>query len=440
MTNPSIRNNGSSSTPFNQNKMTLPGRLNLLAGLGLFLAGYLYGTVQNDASDIDYSSQHQRQLTASPKFLAKQFSTTRTVHVGSMCRCGSNALPVRAPLSEIGVDTTIVQPPSKATGQFHSKRFIMHPPSVEGDEAGCTCIQDHEYAETTNDMFLKRLDRRCPNPLYEPKYDYNVMPDLGVEEKLPIFVGVLSYKSPLSLNGTLHNWRKNGLFPRINAQENVFVQLNKRSEADDDVMDSFQEQLESDGQPPLTVMGSPEENLHPGLAISKFCRAAEAHPNSHPNGENLLLFLEKDWNLYKMNGVDKADRLEEYFRSINALQQRGVPFVRLAPHSKETDQTKMWKCPSEGVHWMCTTAHQHRWSNQPSVISCSWFLRYLEPFALLEDPIMSGCRAGFQENHYCDWEEALQDGRVAWTESQWVVATFERPPIPRMFIHKEVDQ
>ena len=51
-----------------------------------------------------------------------------------------------------------------------------------------------------------------------------------------------------------------------------------------------------------------------------------------------------------------------------------------------------------------------------------WCLRYLEPFALLDDPIMWGCRPGMRETGYCDWEQALGNGRVAWTISQWVMA------------------
>eukprot|EP00581_Thalassiosira_minuscula_P028330 CAMPEP_0183757118 /NCGR_PEP_ID=MMETSP0739-20130205/5515_1 /TAXON_ID=385413 /ORGANISM="Thalassiosira miniscula, Strain CCMP1093" /LENGTH=78 /DNA_ID=CAMNT_0025994471 /DNA_START=141 /DNA_END=375 /DNA_ORIENTATION=+ len=46
-------------------------------------------------------------------------------------------------------------------------------------------------------------------------------------------------------------------------------------------------------------------------------------------------------------------------------------------------------------------------------------LRYLEPFALIDDPIMYGCWKGMQQKQYCDWEEALKDGRIAWSNSQW---------------------
>ena len=80
---------------------------------------------------------------------------------------------------------------------------------------------------------------------------------------------------------------------------------------------------------------------------------------------------------------------------------------------------------------------------QPAVLKvrCDWFLRYLEPYALLalEDPIYTGCRPSFQESGYSDWEECLQDGRIAWTESQWILANLEGPFVGS-FQHREIDQ
>ena len=162
---------------------------------------------------------------------------------------------------------------------------------------------------------------------------------------------------------------------------------------------------------------------------------AEQHPSSHPNGENLLLFLEKDWIIASGPRDKKKDRLESIFRSAIALSQRGVPHIGLRGYVGDTDESKAWNCAAEGIPWECTTAHQHRWTNWPALIDCSWFLRYLEPFALmsLTDPIMS-CGGS-----YCDWEKATQDGRVAWTNSQWVIAHITRHE-GHLFDHKEVDK
>lgn len=361
---------------------------------------------------------------------------TREVHVGSMCRCPSGALPVPGSRSAIGRDTHIVQLPSKATGIHHSKHFFMH----GAEDEGCTCIENSEYAEPTSDGALKYInmkfyEKRCPNLAHPSNYAWNEMPDFGVEDALPLFVAVLSYESPLSLNAGLNNWLSHDLFRRINAQ-NVMVQLNHRSQKDDEVLEKFQETLLRKQQSPLTIIGSAEDNLNPGLVISNMCREAEAHPASHPNGENMLLFLEKDWHI---SDDFPVEQISELFSSANVLSQRGVPYLRLSKLVSEVD--KAWDCPSQGVPWICTNAHNHRYTNLPSLISCKWFLRYLEPFALMsDDPIMTGCGRGFQGTGYCDWEEAMQDGRIAWTNSQWVVAHLHPSQERDLFTHVEVDK
>ena len=131
----------------------------------------------------------------------------RDVHVGTMCRCPSNSMPIPGQMSENGIDTNIHQPPSLATGNQYN-HYIMHPPSTEVN--GCTCIQDSIYAEPSTDEYLKQISQdfyneRCPvnEQAYVSNYNWNTMPDFGVEESLPVFLGVLSYESPLSLNGTV---------------------------------------------------------------------------------------------------------------------------------------------------------------------------------------------------------------------------------------------
>jgi hypothetical protein len=264
------------------------------------------------------------------------------------------------------------------------------------------------------------------------------MPDFGVEDK-PIFAGILSYKSPLSLNNSLHNWLDHDLFHRIAAQD-VFVQVNHRSERDDEIIDAFQ-QNKLNNRHPLTITGSSEENLHPGMAISKFCRMAEQHPSSHPNGENLLLFLEKDWIIPDTARKADHDGLQQIFRSAIALSQRGVPYISLRYVNFDSDASKSWSCPAQGIPWFCKTAHQHRWTNLPVLLDCSWFLRYLEPFALMSiyDPIMWCGRHDGHGKGYCDWEKAMQDGRIAWTNSQWVIAHLGNGG-GQLFTHKEIEK
>lgn len=365
--------------------------------------------------------------------------SARTVIVGSMCRCSSGNMVIQYNHSQRFDDTSVIQEASYATGDSKKHFFVR--------KSSCECRQGK--GEKTNDMYFKMIEQRarggdqkpeskynnyCPNP-HHSNMDWTTMPDFGVEEKLPLFLGVLSYKSPLSLNGSLRNWRSHGLRRLGFAKQ--FIQLNSRSKQDEEVIARHQEFFN------FTVTGTPQENLHPGLAISRFCREAAKMPNSHPNGENLLLFLEKDWHLKKA----RKD-LNDIFRSVNSLVQRGVPYVRLT--KSLTEHEKNWQCNAESVSWTCQPAHQHRFTNMPFVIRCDWFLRYMEPFALVEDSIMYGCRRvrktprvncdkrktqrvhsnftistiqGFQNRQYFDWEEAIQDGRVEWINSQWVVAS-----------------
>ncbi len=58
----------------------------------------------------------------------------------------------------------------------------------------------------------------------------------------------------------------------------------------------------------------------------------------------------------------------------------------------------------------------------------------------LTDPIMwCGSSIAHRTSGYCDWEEVMQDGRVAWTNSQWVMAQFGKRGDP-LFVHMEVDK
>ena len=146
-------------------------------------------------------------------------------------------------------------------------------------------------------------------------------------------------------------------------------------------MDDIQKKYEVMDRPPVTTTGSESENLNPGLAVLRKCADwPKEHPDSHPNGENLLMFLEKDWTLYP---AWRELDIEGLFRGANALTQRGVSYIRLMRKLTELDNSKTWMCPSNGVPFRCTTSHQHRWSNQPFIVKCDWFLRYLDISSLV---------------------------------------------------------
>ncbi len=316
----------------------------------VFLLGVMYGSHSSSSGVNSTISSSLMKITSKP----------RDVHVGSMCRCGSSKVPIPTVNRELlsiyqqvpkngahlnGQDTTVIQPPSKATGN-EAKHFFHHP--VEG----CRCFggDPRIQPETTADEFMSGLSRdyflrpanQCVEAEAASKFNWHQMPDFGVQD-LPIFAGVLSFKSPLSLNNTLHSWLKHDLFHRIGAQD-VMIQLNQRSPEDDEIVHDFQQKLNN--RHPMTILGSEEENIHPGLAISNFCRRAEQHPSSHPNGENLVLFLEKDWIIPDTSG--RLHQIDDIFRSAIALSQRGVPYVSLRSNKV---RSKMWNCPAEGVGW-----------------------------------------------------------------------------------------
>ena len=259
----------------------------------VFLLGVLCGS---------NSSKWNMIYTVFPFNVASINSAPRHVHVGSMCRCGSNRVPMPDVNRELisiyqqvpkqsgngGQDTLLIQSPSKATGS-EPKHFYHHP--VEG----CKCFPGDAriQPEPTSDRFMSQMSRdyflRPTNLCHESEaasqFNWDQMPDFGVED-LPLFVGVLSYNSHLTLNNTLHNWLKHDFLRRIAAQD-VFVQLNHRSREDDDILYEYEKKMKN--RHPMTILGSADDNLHPGLAITNFCRRAEEHPSSHPNGENRKL-------------------------------------------------------------------------------------------------------------------------------------------------------
>jgi len=414
--------------------------------------------------------------TAQQSDMNGQSEEANIAHVTSMCRCPSGQAPFPfyrdiagnaghggLKFDGPGYDTGLIQPRSLATGP--PRAFVHHHLSA------CTCAKDENIAGHTQDQFLKNISphnfrSRCPHLDPDVMDRWKQMPDWGVQD-LPIFVGIQSFETPLSLDASLSNSLEHNFFARIKAK-GVFVQLNHRSDMDDEVVAKHQLVATQQGTP-LTVTGSAEENLNPGLAISKMCRMAEQHPDGHPNGENVLMFLEKDWQLrvwhlveeelgihgrhynpsregqdFYMQGQSEKNKytysLEDFFQSAVALLQRGVDIVRLKNRFRGPDGAAAWPCQAQGMRWTCITSHQMRWANQPVMFRCDWFLRYLEPFAIqsLTDPILTGCRRGFPETGYCDWEEAMQDGRIAWTNSNWVIAS-KSADVPLDWSHREVD-
>jgi hypothetical protein len=381
--------------------------------------------LERDIAELQHSKTITTTTTTNTAATTVTSSKTRNVTVGTMCRCDTGYRPVVFDPSPNVTLVMVVQDGSIATGAAKKRFFTRH--------SKCECRENE--GEPTLDYYLMNVTTQfeCVDQVSNSTMTWDSMPELSVEERLPLFLGVLSYKSPRSLNAALTNWNQVGLPSHVTG---AYVQLNARSDYDDRVI------AQHDLNFNFTVMGGPHENLHPGLAVARFCRAAEESPDGHPNGENLLLFLEKDWQFSPYGQRQLQQR--QLLASANILAQRGVPYLRLG--TRVSDPTHSWKCDAGGVQWECMTAHQQRFTNHPSIVRCDWFLRYMEPYALVQDPIMTSCNEERKRLNYIDWEEALQDGRVAWTNSQWVVANNLMECGPNnsghcyLFDHVEVDQ
>ena len=324
--------------------------------------------VSSPAPRLKRGCDDQQQGSAEPS------SAEMKIIVQPMCRCNSGSMPVTSLTDSVpGVLATgISQEQSVSLGGVKRLFFLRN-------NTRCHCRPG--LGAVTQDMYLSRVEASYCSPApADSTMRWSSLPDFGVQQKLPLFLGVLSYKSPKSLHAAFSNWQQQGLHSVGLA--GTFVQLNARSAEDETVLTNFNTSFN------ITISGNSSENLHPGLAISRFCRAAEQAPTGHPGGENLLLFLEKDWQL-RLREHRESENLESIFHSVNTLVQRGVPYVRL---TEKLPKVESWQCDAEGSSWDCTVAHQQRYTNLPSVIRCDWFLRYLEPFALIHDSIMFGCR------------------------------------------------
>jgi len=188
-------------------------------------------------------------------------TSVKNITVPSMCRCPTKKVGIKdGGKTDRIFPTSVIQSPS--IGNPFKRKFWMRP-------SECHCVDNAEV--TTDDYFLSKMSENweCKPNLPDSKFSWDAMPDLGIDENIHLFLGVLSYMSPSSLNATLQNW-KQYLFPST-ALEEIYIQLNKRSPMDDEVMNQNIHEIPFN----VTIMGTSDENLHPGRAISRFCRAAE---------------------------------------------------------------------------------------------------------------------------------------------------------------------
>lgn len=256
------------------------------------------------------------------------------------------------------------------------------------------------------------------------------LPDFGYDSQVPFFVGALSYKTPKSLKAGLNNWNSTIFAWSMRSKfKGFFVHLNDRSREDDMVVAPFATHFNRTGLPTI-MTGRPGLNWNVGKVIAHQCRLAEESEASHPNGENVMLWLEKDW---QVNASYGPDFWNELVMSANEVLQRGVVKLNMRP---DGSPPFTWPCRGENYTWTCAPGWTHHNMNSPMFIRCDWFLRYYEAFALFDQSVMNAWGRTGKNRTYYDWEEAQQDGRVEWINSHWILGASQHGDL---FSHVEID-
>ena len=205
-------------------------------------------------------------------------SAEMTMIVQPMRRCNSGSMPVTSRTDSVtGVLATgISQEQSVSLGGM-KRLFLLR------NNTRCECRPG--LGAVTRDMFLRRVETSYCSPApTDSTMRWFSLPDFGVHQKLPLFLGVLSYKSPKSLYAAFHNWQQQGLHNVGLA--GTYVQLNARSAEDEAVLTKFKTSFN------ITVSGNSSENLHAGLAIARFCRS-RAVIDQPPRGRKLAVISGK---------------------------------------------------------------------------------------------------------------------------------------------------
>ena len=237
--------------------------------------------------------------------------------------------------------------------------------------------------------------------------------------------------SPLSLGAGLQNWKETFFSPQVASQfKGFYVHLNNRSRADDAVVEPFARHLRDMGLPIAITGGVSNDNV--GKVIADQCRLAEQSEHSHPRGENVLLWLEKDWH-WNVGGHG-LDVLNDKIDSAREVLQRGVVKLNMRPAGRP-DIT--WPCQGQNVTWRCSPGFVFHNMNSPMQIRCDWHLRYFEPYALFNEAVMMAHGRTGKKRKYFDWEEAMADGRVEWVNSNWILGASQEGDL---FRHVELNE
>ena len=346
----------------------------------------------------------------------------REVVVETQCRCNSNRCFSKGETTAV-MATNVTQPASLATGPPKTFSKAVRP---------CSCQNGHCNVEVG--YFLQGMEQRYSKSVaHEARSGtpWAEIPDFGNERDLPVFVGALSFMSPLSLGAGLQNWKETFFSPQVASQfKGFYLHLNNRSPADDAVVEPFARHLRDMGLPVAITGGSGNDNV--GKVIADQCRLAEQSERSHPRGENILLWLEKDWHWNA--GKYGLDVLNDKIDSAREVLQRGVVKLNMRPAGRPKIT---WPCRGQNVTWRCSPGFVFHNMNSPMLIRCDWHLRYFEPYALFNEAVMMAHGRAGKKRKYFDWEEAGMDGRIEWINSNWILGASQEGDL---FRHVELNE
>ena len=365
---------------------------------------------------------------ALPRVLHLQHKRHRLEHaqevvVETQCRCNPNRCFSKVE-TQAAIATNITQPASLATGPPKSFSKAVRP---------CSCGDGQCNVGIGTPAFLEVETRYSKSVAHEARSatPWAEIPDFGNERDLPVFVGALSFMSPLSLGAGLQNWKETFFSPQVASQfKGFYLHLNNRSRADDAVVEPFARHLRDMGLPIAITGGVSNDNV--GKVIADQCRLAEQSEHSHPRGENVLLWLEKDWH-WNVGGHG-LDVLNDKIDSAREVLQRGVVKLNMRPAGRP-DIT--WPCQGQNVTWRCSPGFVFHNMNSPMQIRCDWHLRYFEPYALFNEAVMMAHGRTGKKRKYFDWEEAMADGRVEWVNSNWILGASQEGDL---FRHVELNE
>lgn len=267
--------------------------------------------------------------------------------------------------------------------------------------------------------------------------------------KLPISVGILSWRSKETLRNTLKSYVKNGLFDLVN---DVTIFFQEISDEDRIIAKEYN----------LPFVGF-EENIGIGNALIKLCEVSRS--------DNVLL-LEHDWQLIEdkettfnrlKSGIELLDRGYSTVRYRHRKNPGHSLFTQMAYQENELnyyDEALELQSPHllDSVHWLenpeiqfpdkifkegeyfLTTSRWANYTNNPCLYKKNFYIETVFPFKELKEKDEKYYRLfGDNLSHYGNadaWKHSLEyDIGYWWSRQNFKVACGEG-----LFVHNDIEK